>query len=38
MAAFLKFEAFVEALAEKKHNLGSDTLKVYLSNGVLTLS
>ena len=32
MAAFQKFHAFVEALAEKKHNLGSDTLKVYLSN------
>ena len=32
MAAFQKFHAFVEALAEKKHNLGSDTLKVYLTN------
>ena len=32
MAAFNKFNSFVEALAEKVHNLGSDTLKVYLSN------
>jgi hypothetical protein len=32
MAAFNKFDAFVEALAEKVHNLGADTLKVYLSN------
>jgi hypothetical protein len=32
MASFNKFHAFVEALAEGKHNLGSDTLKVYLSN------
>jgi hypothetical protein len=32
MAAFQKFHSFVEALAEKKHDLGADTLKVYLSN------
>lgn len=32
MASFNKFHSFVEALAEKVHNLGSDTLKVYLSN------
>ena len=32
MATYNKFQAFVEALAEGKHNLGSDTLKVYLSN------
>jgi len=32
MAAFIKFYPFVEALAEKVHNLGSDTLKVLLSN------
>lgn len=32
MAAFNKFHIFVEALAEKNHNLQTDTLKVYLSN------
>lgn len=32
MATFNKFQPFVEALAEKIHNLGSDTLKVALSN------
>lgn len=32
MSAFQKFNSFVEAMAEKKHNLGSDTLKVVLSN------
>lgn len=32
MATFSKFNAFSEALAEGKFNLGSDTLKVYLSN------
>jgi len=32
VATYNKFNAFVEALAEKVHNLGSDTLKVYLSN------
>lgn len=32
MAAFNKFNSFVEALAEKVHNLGSDTLKVVLTN------
>jgi hypothetical protein len=30
MATFHKFDSFVEALAEKKHNLGSDTLTVAL--------
>ena len=30
MATFNKFQSFVEALAEKVHNLGSDTLKVAL--------
>lgn len=33
MATFGKFNAFVEHLAEGVHNLGSDTLKVYLTNG-----
>lgn len=32
MATYNKFHSFVEALAEKQHNLGTDTLKVYLSN------
>lgn len=32
MASFNKFHSFVEALAEKAHNLGADTLKVYLTN------
>ena len=32
MAAFNKFNSFVESVAEKTHNLGSDTLKVALTN------
>ncbi len=32
MAAFVKFNSFVEALAEKTHNLGSDQLKIALTN------
>ena len=32
MASFNKFNSFVEAVAEKVHNLGSDTLKVALTN------
>lgn len=32
MATFTKFNSFTEALAEKVHNLGSDTLKVALTN------
>lgn len=32
MAAGSKFNSFSEALAEKVHNLGSDTLKVMLTN------
>ena len=32
MATFNKFYSFVEALAEKTHNLGSDTLTVALTN------
>ena len=32
MAAFNKFQPFVENLAEKVHNLQADTLKVVLSN------
>lgn len=32
MATFTKFNCFVEDLAEKVHNLGSDTLKVALTN------
>lgn len=32
MATFNKFNSFTEALAEKVHNLGSDTLKIALTN------
>ena len=32
MATFNKFNSFVEALAEKTHNLGADTLTVALTN------
>jgi hypothetical protein len=32
MAAFQKFNSFIEDLAEKKHDLGADTLKVMLTN------
>lgn len=32
MATFNKFQSFVEALAEKVHNLGSDQLVVALTN------
>ncbi|MBP7704212.1 MAG: hypothetical protein KA105_02865 [Caulobacter sp.] len=32
MASFNKFNSFTEALAEKVHNLGSDTLKILLTN------
>lgn len=31
MATYTKFNSFVEAMAEKKHNLGSDTLTVALT-------
>lgn len=34
MATYTKFQPFVEALCEKVHNLGSDTLKVALTNTV----
>jgi hypothetical protein len=32
MATFNKFNQFVEDLAEKVHNLGSDTMKILLTN------
>lgn len=32
MAVFKKFSSFTEAIAEKKHNLGSDQIKVALTN------
>jgi hypothetical protein len=38
MAAFNKFNSFVEVLAEKGHNLGSDTLKWVLTNSAPTSS
>ncbi len=36
MASFVKYNAFVEKLAEKVYNLGSDTLVVALSNSTPT--
>jgi hypothetical protein len=38
MAVFNKFNSFVETLAEKVHNLGSDTIKVMLSNAAPSAS
>lgn len=38
MATFTKFNSFVEAVAEKVHNLGSDTLKVLLTNSAPSAS
>lgn len=38
MASFVKFYPFVEALAEKAHNLGSDQLVVALTNSAPTQS
>ena len=38
MATFNKFNAFVENLAEKVFNLGSDTLKVMLTNAAPSAS
>ena len=32
MAAFNKFQPFVEAMTEKKHNLGADAITVALTN------
>jgi hypothetical protein len=32
MVAFNKIDSFVEALAEKVHNLGSDQLKIAITN------
>lgn len=34
MASFTKFNSFVEAVAEKVHNLGSDALKIALTNTI----
>lgn len=38
MASFNKIDAFVENMAEKVHNLGSDTLKVMLTNSAPSAS
>ena len=38
MATFNKYHCFVENLAEKVHNLGSDTLKIALTNTAPTSS
>ena len=34
MASYVKFQSFVEALAEKVHNLGSDTLMVGMTTNL----
>jgi hypothetical protein len=38
MATYQKFEAFVEHLAEKVHNLGADALKIYLTTAAPSAS
>lgn len=38
MASYNKFNSFVEAVAEKSHNLGSDTLKIMLTNSAPSAS
>ena len=38
MATYVKFNSFVEALSEKVHNLGSDTLKIALTNSAPSAS
>jgi len=38
MATFNKFNSFVEAVAEKIHNLGSDQLRIALTNSAPTAS
>lgn len=38
MATYVKFQPFVEAMAEKVHNLGSDTLKIALTNSAPSAS
>ena len=38
MASFVKYHAFAEHLAEKVHNLGSDTLKIALTNAAPNVS
>ena len=38
MAAFNKFQQFVQDLAEKVHNLTTDTINVYLSNAAPSAS
>jgi len=38
MASFSKFNCFVEDVAEKVHNLGSDTLKIMLTNSAPSAS
>lgn len=38
MASFNKFESFVEKLAEGEHNLGTNTLKIYLTDATPSAS
>jgi hypothetical protein len=38
MATFVKFNKFLEHLAEKNHNLGADALKIALTNTAPTMA
>lgn len=38
MASFVKYHCFAEDVAEKVHNLGSDTLKIALTNTAPTVA
>lgn len=38
MATYVKFEDFIEAVFNKEHNIGADTLNVYLTNATPSVS